>query len=70
MIVHQKEEQNLYEQSDPFTTFMLPLSSLKPSNNQESFCHCVDLDPNIYDTVQETTTITPEYVTPEPQKHL
>ncbi|XP_069820283.1 uncharacterized protein [Dendropsophus ebraccatus] len=67
MTLNQTEEKNIYEQPDPCTTFMNPLSSPKPSNNQESFVHCVDPGPVVYDNVQEIAPITPVYVTLENQ---
>ncbi|XP_056384067.1 uncharacterized protein LOC130277404 isoform X2 [Hyla sarda] len=63
IIVNEKEDQNLYEQPDPCTTFINPSSSLKPANSQGSFVHSVDQGQIIYDTVQEPAPISSVYVT-------
>ncbi|XP_066458074.1 uncharacterized protein [Eleutherodactylus coqui] len=50
MIVH-VEEENVYEQPNPCTTFMDLLPSPNPSNNQGSFVHSADLYSVINDNV-------------------
>ncbi|CAN2390316.1 hypothetical protein PRIEUP_LOCUS352, partial [Pristimantis euphronides] len=51
MTVYEKEEESVYEQPDPCTTLTKPSSSPKPSNNQGSFAHCVDLGSYVYDAL-------------------